>query len=129
MTGRPAPDISVRLLCTSIPVIFFNARTDADGRITRWSNTQQGYGENSAFVQSHGGVSLTLDYMIQHYASRDGGDVGTTTWKLEFDTGSYYGAGNTFFPKVELTFLVRDREHFHVPLLLGPYSYTTYRGS
>jgi len=57
------------------------------------------------------------------------GPVGSSIWKLQFDTGSYYGVAKTFFPVVELTFLVKEGEHFHVPLLLGPYSFTTYRGS
>lgn len=57
------------------------------------------------------------------------GPKGSSTWKLKFDTGAYYGVDRTFFPTVELTFLVKEGEHFHVPLLLGPYSFTTYRGS
>ena len=38
----------------------------------------------------------------------------------------------TFFPEVEVKFLVRQEakgEHYHVPVLLGPFGYTTYRGS
>lgn len=55
--------------------------------------------------------------------------VGASVWKLEFDTARYFGAEKCFFPAVTLSFLVKEGEHFHVPLLLGPYSYTTYRGS
>ncbi|PBP15487.1 transthyretin domain protein [Diplocarpon rosae] len=55
--------------------------------------------------------------------------LGTSLWKLQFNTGAHYGVANTFFPVVELSFLVKHGEHFHVPLLLGPYSFTTYRGS
>ena len=51
-------------------------------------------------------------------------------WSLKFETGAYYGEGKTFFPEVEVRFWVeRGVEHYHVPLLLGPWSYTTYRGS
>jgi 5-hydroxyisourate hydrolase len=85
-----------------------------------------------SFVESHGGVPSTLEFMIKNYAAADGTAAcpqGSSIWKLQFDTGAYYGAGNTFFPVVELSFLVKEGEHFHVPLLLGPYSYTTYRGS
>lgn len=57
------------------------------------------------------------------------GPKDASMWKLRFDTGAYYGWEKTFFPFVELTFLVKPGEHFHVPLLLGPYSFTTYRGS
>ena len=52
---------------------------------------------------------------------------------LTFDTGEYHrdrGIGVPFFPEVKITFTVRDgSEHFHVPLLLSPYGYSTYRGS
>lgn len=34
-----------------------------------------------------------------------------------------------FFPIVEVHFIVDDERHYHVPLLLSPYSYSTYRGS
>jgi 5-hydroxyisourate hydrolase len=53
-------------------------------------------------------------------------------YRLTFDTGSYY-AGleiSALFPVVEINFEVRVGEsHFHIPLLLSPNSYTTYRGS
>ena len=51
-------------------------------------------------------------------------------WSLNFQTESYYGKGKTFWPEVELRFAAKvDEEHYHVPLLLGPWSFTTYRGS
>lgn len=51
------------------------------------------------------------------------------TWRLRFDTGAYLGAG-AFFPEVQIAFVVQDpAQHFHVPLLLSPYGYSTYRGS
>lgn len=54
------------------------------------------------------------------------------TYRLHFATGSYYeGLGTeTFFPEVDLVFAVSDTgEHYHVPLLLSPFGYSTYRGS
>ena len=51
------------------------------------------------------------------------------TYRLVFDTGGYFG-GRTFFPEVTVTFrLDGDSGHHHVPLLLSPHAYTTYRGS
>jgi len=53
-------------------------------------------------------------------------------YRLAFDTSSYQHAQNTegLYPVVEITFQVRDSDgHFHIPLLLSPYGYTTYRGS
>jgi 5-hydroxyisourate hydrolase len=54
------------------------------------------------------------------------------TYRLAFDTSAYFRARNTegFYPVVEITFSIRDSaQHHHVPLLLSPYSYSTYRGS
>ncbi len=49
--------------------------------------------------------------------------------RLTFDTGAYLG-GESFYPEVTVTFVVADpAQHHHVPLLLSPYGYTTYRGS
>ena len=49
-------------------------------------------------------------------------------YRLTFDTASYLGE-DTFYPQVTITFMVAAGEHYHVPLLLSPYGYTTYRGS
>ena len=49
------------------------------------------------------------------------------TYRLIFDTAAY---GNDFFPEVSVVFRVEDGSgHHHVPLLLSPHGYTTYRGS
>jgi 5-hydroxyisourate hydrolase len=53
-------------------------------------------------------------------------------YRLVFDTATYYGAQNVsgLYPVVEITFEARKGEsQFHVPLLLSPNGYTTYRGS
>jgi 5-hydroxyisourate hydrolase len=52
-------------------------------------------------------------------------------YRLVFDVASYAEAtGQTcFFPVVNLTFTVSDGSHHHVPLLLSPFAYSTYRGS
>jgi 5-hydroxyisourate hydrolase len=53
-------------------------------------------------------------------------------YRLLFDTGAYFAARQVaaFYPHVTITFEVAPHEtHYHVPLLLGPYGYTTYRGS
>jgi len=57
---------------------------------------------------------------------------GTGAYRLIFDTGAYFAAQGIdgLYPVVEITFQVRDGEsHFHIPLLLSPNGYTTYRGS
>jgi len=54
-------------------------------------------------------------------------------YRLTFDTGSYHrdqGITAPFFPEVRIVFSVRDAEaHHHVPLLLSPFGYSTYRGT
>lgn len=54
--------------------------------------------------------------------------LGDGVYKLSFDIESYEGEG-AFFPEVELQFRKQDEKHHHVPLLLSPYGYSTYRGS
>lgn len=54
------------------------------------------------------------------------------TYRLVFDTAAYAAAlgEDAFFPTVTITFVITDgQEHYHVPLLLSQYGYTTYRGS
>lgn len=52
-------------------------------------------------------------------------------YKMVFDTGAYFAATDqrTFYPWVEIQFTVFDDSHYHVPLLLNPFGYSTYRGS
>jgi 5-hydroxyisourate hydrolase len=52
-------------------------------------------------------------------------------YRLVFDTGAYFeGLGSpAFYPEVNVTFTVSGAGHYHVPLLLSPYAYSTYRGS
>lgn len=60
------------------------------------------------------------------------GEIMEGTYRLTFDTASYFATClvEGFFPIVQLVFKVRDpsRAH-HVPLLLSPFGYSTYRGS
>ncbi len=52
-------------------------------------------------------------------------------YRLNFATGTYYAGlqADTFFPEVDLVFEVTGPDHYHVPLLLSPFAYSTYRGS
>jgi hydroxyisourate hydrolase len=53
------------------------------------------------------------------------------TYRLVFDTGAYFTRHKVkaFYPSVTLTFETTDETYYHVPLLLNPYGYSTYRGS
>jgi 5-hydroxyisourate hydrolase len=54
------------------------------------------------------------------------------TYRLTFDTTAYFGQQKqeTFYPRVEILFTLKNpAQHYHVPLLLSPWGYSTYRGS
>ena len=60
------------------------------------------------------------------------GPVPAGIYRLRFHTGAYFTSHSTtaFFPVVEIHFAIVDGgQHYHVPLLLSPYGYSTYRGS
>jgi len=100
--GRPAAGIAVRLERGGPGGAWTAAaerRTDADGRVR--------------------------DFL-------EPGTLATGHWRLTFATGAYFGARGvaTFLPEVTITFEVLDAaQHHHVPLLLSPFGYSTYRGS
>ncbi|MFQ5680085.1 MAG: hydroxyisourate hydrolase [Gemmatimonadota bacterium] len=59
-------------------------------------------------------------------------EPGFGEYRLRFEVGEYYGRRGeaTFYPYVEIVFRIADpAQHYHVPLLLSPFGYTTYRGS
>ena len=59
-------------------------------------------------------------------------DLERCVYRLDFDTGAYFRATGQvgFYPQVNVTFEVTDPAvHHHVPLLLSPFAYSTYRGS
>jgi len=101
--GKPAKDVPVRLERQESPGEWrpiFSSRTDGDGRCPQ--------------------------LLPENETLRAG------NYRLAFDTASYHLAQKIqgLYPVVEITFQVRDGEtHFHIPLLLSPHGYTTYRGS
>lgn len=63
---------------------------------------------------------------------RDDQTVQPGVHRMVFDTGSWFAEQGVagFYPKVTVTFEIADaNDHYHVPLLLSPYGYSTYRGS
>lgn len=59
-------------------------------------------------------------------------DLEAGTYRLTFESGAYFETLELegFYPRVFVLFSVRDpTQHHHVPLLLSPYGYSTYRGS
>ena len=100
-TGIPAKDISIKLqtLRNNTWQTIAQGITNADGRIP--------------------------DLLPQDR------NLKPDSYKMVFDTGSYYKRQNlkTFYPEVEILFNTFDETHYHVPLLLNPFGYSTYRGS
>lgn len=99
----------------------FESQTDDDGRIKAWL----AYGGSATTA---GEVpTYTLEDVL---TAASGAGAEATRWTLRFDTAAYFGGEDkTFFPEVAVSFVVKGSEGYHVPLLLAPYSYTTYRGS
>ena len=81
------------------------------------------------------GLAVRLDDDVEAVTDDDGrirfdGEVAAGTHRLTFATAAYFADRPHFHPEVSVAFEVDpEREHHHVALLLGPYSYTTYRGS
>ncbi len=99
--GRPAGGVAVLLerLGTPQATTVARASTDADGRV-------------KAFTPAPA--------------------LQAGSYRLTFEVGSYFAAAGveTFYPRVVVEFDVRDpTQHYHVPLLLSPFGYSTYRGS
>ena len=101
--GRPAVDIPVRLERRDVTAswrVIADMRTDSDGRC------------NQLLPENE--------------------DMPLGWYRLVFETESYYAAQKTdgLYPVIEIIFQVRNGEsHFHIPVLLSPNGYTTYRGS
>jgi len=101
--GKPAKDVPVRLARRESAgewVLLHSSRTDGDGRC--------------------------VQLLPENEVLRAG------LYRLAFDTASYHHTQNVegLYPVVEITFQVREGDtHFHLPLLLSPNGYTTYRGS
>jgi 5-hydroxyisourate hydrolase len=100
--GRPAASITVQLQrqMGAVWSDVSKAVTDRDGRVTA---------------------------LLPPFAP-----AGAGGYRLTFDVGEYFRARGveSFYSKVSIDFVVRDAgSHYHVPLLLSPYGYSTYRGS
>lgn len=142
--GRPAKGIRVRLEGPSFASPATNSHTSAaiaspgDGTSNNNNNAAGGLKSFEAFTDDDGRVKVWLPYSSETSA----GEVpvhtlvdvlanvrGPSRWTLRFDTEGYFGEAATFFPEATVVFRVDEGQHYHVPLLLSPYSYTTYRGS
>lgn len=88
------------------------------------------------FISEAGETELGTSVTDQDGRVRDLLDPGISlaegSYRLRFDTGAYFArtGGESFFPEISVAFSVgRAPQHYHVPLLLSPFGYSTYRGS
>lgn len=89
------------------------------------------------------GVPVTLldaDHTVLSEALTDadgriapiGDTLGSGVYRLRFDTAAYFRAHDVpaFYPEIVIAFEITDAaSHYHVPVLLSPFAYSTYRGS
>jgi 5-hydroxyisourate hydrolase len=88
-------------------------------------------GEPAAGVNvtlEHDGVVITAATTDADGRIKDFGPVEAGRYRLVFETAGYLGA-DAFFPSVTVEFTITANRHYHVPLLLSPFGYSTYRGS
>lgn len=78
-----------------------------------------------------GGEQIEAVTDLDGRATGLGGDLAPGTYTLHFDSGGYFSERGIegFYPEVVVTFTVSGAGHVHVPLLLNPFGYSTYRGS
>jgi 5-hydroxyisourate hydrolase len=83
---------------------------------------------DGTFVAAGDGITDSSGRIPQLLAP--GQTLAAEVFRLTFYVSDYFEAQDHFYPEVTVSFLVRDpNTHYHVPLLLSPYGYTTYRGS
>lgn len=107
VNGRPAEGVRLTL-----------SRLRADSR-----EDVDSHGGDGAFVVIRSGRT-DADGRVADWATEPG------VHRLRFDTGEWFAANGVaaFYPEVEVAFTAGEGHH-HVPLLLSPFAYSTYRGS
>ena len=99
--GKPAQGISI---------VLYSHKSDG------WTEISQGTTNEDGRIKN----------LVQDDSLLTGG-----TYKLRFETKPYFDQSSvtTFYPYIEIVFNIQPGEHYHVPLLLNPFGYSTYRGS
>lgn len=79
--------------------------------------------------QKVGTAATDADGRVRSFG--DAGAFDTGIYRLQFDMSGYPDASaSPFFPEITLTFRVTDKAgHYHVPVVVSPYGYSTYRGN
>lgn len=99
--GQPVCNLPVELfkLIDQQWVLIAQAQSDQDGRVSIWQD-----------------LTTCLDF---------------STYRLRFHLDDYFTeqAELSFYPLAEICFRLQDSRHHHIPLLVSPFGYSTYRGS
>ncbi|SCU99694.1 LANO_0F03224g1_1 [Lachancea nothofagi CBS 11611] len=100
---------------------FALARTDSDGRVGSWVFIPDV--SKRTFLKEIG--------IVEKDSHLEWRSLVPGFYKIRFQTGKYFARENKtcFFPFVEIAFEINDTKHYHIPLLLSNFGYTTYRGS
>ncbi len=103
-------------------VLDLTSGTPAAGVAVRLEREQDGH------WHAHGQATTDADGRV-----RDAFTPLTTTgrYRLTFETGAWFASHgvDSFHPEVVIVFAIRELRHHHVPLLLSPFGFSTYRGS
>ena len=118
----PVPSITTHVLDTSIgrPATGIQVVLERGGQSAQWQFVGHGEADADGRVRS---------------LMKEGDQVEPGLYRLVFDTRTYFKARRvqTLYPSIVVTFEVPEPvepgAHYHVPLLLSPFGYTTYRGS
>jgi 5-hydroxyisourate hydrolase len=124
LSGTPASSLAAKLTllsaegsssgqsATSHSPLSFDAVTNEDGRVKDWQPTSDG---------------KTIQDTLESYSTGE-----RIPFSIKFDIGPWYESQGieSFWPEIEVKFYIKKGErHYHVPVLVGPWTYTTYRGS
>ncbi|KAK0539039.1 S-glutathionyl-(chloro)hydroquinone reductase [Tilletia horrida] len=144
--GLPAPGVRVQLFLLDVPAGSASLSSAGGAQAASTAEIQAATaGSSSAGAASAGereaGVQPRL---LAHGETNNDGRcttllepgtalIGGATYRMRFETGAYFRAKgvDAFYPYVEIPFTLSEppAKHYHIPLLLAPFSYTTYRGS
>lgn len=123
--GRPAENVlvtlyQVRVSAAEGEIEIASARTSKDGRITDWQGEADSTG-NGPVDGEKGRERMRVA----------GLSLGTGIYKLRFETKDYFDrhAAASLYPFVDIYFEMTGNGHYHIPLLISPFGYSTYRGS
>lgn len=100
------------------------------GRPAKGMKVRLEYRESGESWTELGTFTTDADGRVQGLTA-PGRVAGKGTYRLTFSVAAYFNALSigTFYTDVIVEFVVLDDTHHHVPLLVSPYSYSTYRGS